>query len=156
MEMMMWERPEMNEVVFPANAYCSSCGEGGTTYWFECNAPSNQLYYYDYMNLEDYKSDKDDPDSPLNWTTDRWAEEKNKWDYLGNLYHACGQEHKASTGEGFYWGFIDLQYGYDSEDGGEKGRHDAFETVIVWRGSDGKQGHATKNLDVSTWEIAKS
>lgn len=47
----------------------------------------------------------------------------------------------------FYDGFID----YDGN-----GIQDPNEGVIVWRGPWGMNGHATKDLNMSSWETAKS
>ncbi len=67
-------------------------------------------------------------------------------DYLGS-YNPCGASHEASTTDPFYDGFVD----YDKD-----GKEDANEMVIVWRGSSGRNGHATSNLNQDSWEVTKS
>lgn len=57
-------------------------------------------------------------------------------------YHPCGATHEADSTSGFYDGYVQT-------------RRKKI-PVIVWRGRYGRNGHATTNLDMSTWETAKS
>ena len=41
-----WERPMVVVDAFVANEFVSACGDKGTIYKFECNAPEGTLYYY--------------------------------------------------------------------------------------------------------------
>ncbi len=66
--------------------------------------------------------------------------------FLGD-YHPCSKKHEASTTNVFYDGFVDYNW---------NGKQDSGEGVIVWRGPRNNNGHATTNLDMNTWETAKS
>lgn len=130
MEKKVWRRPLTEVQKFEANEYCAGCGDSGTTYYFECNAPGGTLYYYP---RSDGKIDGV-------YNGYGWAER------LGS-YHPCSEKHEASTTQGFYDGFVDYNKNRQYDDG---------EGVIVWRGPWGRNGHATKNLNMEDWETAKS
>lgn len=141
MEKRTWVKPEMNAVTFAANEYVSACGDQNRTYTFECDAKGGWLYYYRNLIVE--------------WVDGAWNKLTN-WsgqdkDLLGS-YSPCPADHEASTTDDFYWGFVDYN---------NNGRHDTSgnrgdETVIVWRGENGRNGHATANLDMNSWETQKS
>lgn len=124
-------RPTMVGERFVANEYVAACGEGGTVYEFECNAPEGMLYYYP------------DSDGEINGK------------YTGNglsiragSYHPCGAKHKANATDDFYDGFVDYNNNRKCDDG---------EGIIFWPGTGWwNYGHATKNLDMSKWETVKS
>lgn len=152
MEKMMWSKPEMNEFAFAANEYvASSCGDGGATYNFKCNAPVNgnvttlngftgdELYYYRDAKV----------DAGVSMPTDWDNMEKTS---LG-VYHPCDQTHSAPVSDEYYWGFVD-----NDNDGKHDSVGDLIETVIVWVEKKWftASGHATKNLNIKTWQIAKS
>ena len=80
-------------------------------------------------------------------TVDGVHNENDKVKFLGAFYHPCGIEHEASTTDTFYDGFVDYNW---------NGKQDSGEGVIVWRGPRNNNGHATTNLDMNTWETAKS
>ncbi len=124
-----WMEPVIKVQEFVANEYVAAC-ESGKVYKFECNAPAGDLYYYP-------KSDGK-IDGTYNGSEGAIP--------LGS-YHPCGTKHDASATSGFYDGFID----YDGN-----GIQDLNEGVIVWRGPWGINGHATKGLNMSSWETAKS
>ena len=156
MEKMIWEKPQMNEVAFAANEYVAACGDGGTTYKFSCNAPAGTLYYYRNLKVNDsYPADGSD-DSPMKWTTQQWVDynddhggrDNQAYTRLGS-FTPCPAYHEASSTQDFFWGFVDR-----SGDGNYT--HDQVETVIVWRGENGGEGHATALLNMESWETAKS
>lgn len=125
-------RPTMVGERFVANEYVAACGESGKVYKFNCNAGDKNLWDYPY---EVYV------DSNKNGTYDRGVDE-----YLGT-YHACGKKHEAPSTDGFSNGFmIDTRWGHDSTP----------KSVIIWRGKSGRNIHCTENLDMNTWETAKS
>ena len=134
-----WEKPMVVVDTFAANEFVSSCGDKGTIYKFECNAPEGTLYYY--PNSDGKIDGQHNPN-------DRTREK------LGS-FNPCNIKHEAPKTDGFYDGFIDYN---------KNRRHDDGEGVIVWRetGYDffGRpyeyQGHATKVLDMNDWETAKS
>lgn len=126
-----WERPMVVVDTFAANEFVSACGDKGTIYKFECDAPGGPLYYYP-------KSD------------DKIDGVHNPYDsakFISLFYHPCDADHKAPNTDGFYDGFVDYNL---------NGKQDKGEGVIVWRGPNGKNGHATTNLNMNSWQTAKS
>ena len=131
-----WVRPLTTVEQFVPNEYCSTCGDQNKVYKFKCDAPAGTLYYYPES---DGKIDG-------NYNGSGSAER------MGS-YHPCGATHDAPTTGDFYDGFVDRN---------RNGRQDDGEGVIVWRhlewGWTGlyMNGHATKDLNMDTWETAKS
>ena len=131
-----WERPMAAVDAFVANEFVSACGDKGTIYKFTCDAPKGSLYYYQ-------KSDGqiDGKHNPYDEAT-----------YIGD-YHPCKAKHQAPKTDVFYDGFVDYNRNI---------RQDPGEGVIVWRekvyGLLGSyyDGHATTNLNMNSWETAKS
>lgn len=126
-------RPTMVGERFVANEYVAACGDKGTVYKFNCNAPGGVLYYYPSSDgtIDGSYNGKDQPEK------------------LG-LYHPRGAKHKTtSTTNVFYDGFVDYNF---------NGKPDKAwnEEVIVWLGPNNNNGHATRDLDMKTWETAKS
>lgn len=126
-----YRKPMMNVEKFVANEYVAACGDENRVYKFVCNAPAGTLYYYK----------KGDGAIDGQYTGTGSAT------YLGWSYHPCKAEHEASVTSDFYDGFVDYNY---------NGKHDAGEGVIVWRGPKNNDGHATMNLNMDSWETAKS
>ena len=126
----IYESPKAYVEMFTPNEYVAACGDSGKVYKFVCNAPAGTLYYY--PNSDGNIDGKYD---------DGWNRER-----LGN-YHPCSETHEASSTDSFYDGFVDYNHNK---------RHDDGEGVIVWRGPKGNNGHATKDLNMDSWETAKS
>lgn len=130
----IYERPQMMVEEYEANEYVAACGDSGTTYNFKCTARGGPLYYY--------KDAKITPGGA-------WYQSGNP-QLLGS-YSPCGASTDGDTShyakDNFYAGFVDYNY---------NGKCDNGEKVIVWRGSNNRNGHATTNLDTSSWETAKS
>lgn len=124
-------RPMMRGEVFAVNEYVAACGDENRVYKFTCDAPGGWLYYYP---TSDGKIDGVYNGSP--------ESKKFLW-----LYTPCEATHEASVTNDFYDGFIDYNWNMI---------HDEGEGVIVWRGPKNNNGHATKNLDMTTWPTAKS
>lgn len=125
-----WERPMVVVDTFAANEFVSTCGDKGTIYKFKCDAPKGYLYYYKNSDGQiDGVHNPDDESKYIGW------------------YHPCGAKHDAPKTDGFYDGFVDYN---------KNGKQDPDEGVIVWRGLSGRNGHATTNLDMNSWETAKS
>lgn len=68
--------------------------------------------------------------------------------FLYPSYHPCNAEHEASTTDDFERGTL---------------TYTAFSIppvktvdVIIWKGEDGHNLHCTTNLDINSWEVAKS
>lgn len=156
MEKMVWEKPEMNDIAFGASEYVAACGDSGKVYKFECNAPGGDLNFY-----EDFRVTEDQLTTPIDFSgKDLYWSPNDMGDYS-----SCGEKHEAESTGDFYWGFVD----YDKDK-----KHDTtaymmngksvLETVIVWiewgtsfLGSKYvKNGHATANLSMRSWETAKS
>lgn len=125
-----WERPMVVVDTFAANEFVSSCGDKGTIYKFECDAPGGWLYYY-----------------PKNDGQIDGKHDRNDQAVLLGSYHPCGAKHEAPKTDGFYDGFVDYNW---------NGKQDSDEGVIVWRGRNQNNGHATTKLDMNSWETAKS
>ena len=66
---------------------------------------------------------------------------------LSFFYRPCDAKHEASVTSDFYDGFVDYNH---------NGRQDPNEGVIVWRGPNNNNGHATKELNMNSWATAKS
>lgn len=124
-------RPTMVGERFVANEYVAACGDSGTVYKFNCDAPAGLLCYY--------------PNS--DGMVDGVHNENDKVKLLGLFYRPCDAKHEASATNVFYDGFVDYNLNR---------KQDSGEGVIVWRGPRNINGHATKELDMSSWEKAKS
>ena len=144
MEKRIWSKPEMNEFAFAANEYVAACGDENKVFKFICDAKEGLLYYWkkktDILGLDTLWTRKDGvvDGKPNGYVGSA--------DWIGD-YHPCGAEHEASVNDDFYDGFVDYNNNYQYDDG---------EGVIVWRGPDGNNGHATTNLDMNSWTTAKS
>lgn len=128
----VWVRPVTEVQQFEANEYVAACGDGGVWYNFECNAPGGTLYYY--------------PDKSVDKTIDGEYTGTGEAVRLGS-YSPCEAKHEASATDDFYDGYIVNSSFW----GGSTTRK-----VIVWRGENGRNGHATAELDMDAWEISKS
>lgn len=126
-------RPTMVGERFVANEYVAACGDSGVVYKFKCTADAGELYYYP----------QGDGTIDGIYTGDGKAK-----DIEG--YRPCGAEHDASATDDFYDGYVSTF----SFEGWQWVEHKT--PVIVWRGKDGRNGHATTNLNMNTWETAKS
>lgn len=125
-----WEEPMILVQQFVANEYVAACGDENKVYNFTCDAARGRLFYY--------------PQS--DGTIDGIYTGTGKAKEIGN-YHPCGETHEASVTNDFYDGFVRTGTwltGYKDN------------PVIVWRGPDNNNGHATENLDMSSWTTAKS
>lgn len=123
-------RPSMVCETFAADEYVAACGDIGKVYKFVCNAPGGTLYYYPQSDGQ----------------IDGIYKGKGEKEWLG-FYRPCDVTHEAPSTSAFYDGFVDYNY---------NGRFDSDEGVIVWTGRLGRNGHATKNLNMEEWETAKS
>ena len=156
MEKRIWTKPEMNEFAFAANEYVAACGVMNRVYKFICDAFAGNLYYWKKTeeqwvwdgflqgHYETVNTDWTNNDGKVDGKVDSslWGDAS----YIGD-YHPCGAEHEASVYDDFFDGFVDYN---------KNGKFDDGEGVIVWRGPNGNNGHATKKLDMNTWETAKS
>ena len=152
MEKRIWSKPEMNEFAFAANEYVAACGDQNSVFKFVCDAVGGWLYYYKNWTVKVENGVTNKPESfPGGPVSDREGNQEAGTKRLNSIfgsYNPCGATHEASVTDDFYWGFVD--YNNNLMNDGDD------ETVIVWRGENGDNGHATKNLDMATWETAKS
>ena len=169
MEKKIWVKPEISAIAFPANAYCSSCGESGTTYLFDCNGGSGILF------IDRDNNGKLTPNYNWNWGDQRydfdsmdyvwqsWGSGSGSDSSVGSHY-SCGEKHEASSEDDFFDGFL-IPSGYIGQETDDWGRTQSFisinlrnmaANVKVWYNSVTQRYHATKNLDINSWEIAKS
>lgn len=126
MEKQKWVRPQAIVQEFVANEYVAACGDSGKVYNFTCDAPKGTLYYY---------PNSDGKIDGVHDVNDKARE-------LGS-YRPCEAKHEASSTNDFYDGYVKNFWGKRTN-------------VIVWRGKYGRNGHATTNLDMNSWEIVKS
>ena len=152
MEKRIWSKPEMNEFAFAANEYVAACANG-KSYKFECDAKRGPLYWFGTMVDSVFEALRVESEKQPDF-----SDYDN--DKIGSSYHPCEEEHEAEATSDFFWGFVDYNRNnrYDASENKEKD-----ETVIIWRnwetdlwGNPFYNAHATKNLDINTWEIAKS
>ena len=125
----------MEGEVFAANEYIAACHDTGAIYKFLCDAPAGTLYYYP---VSDGKIDGE-------------YNGKYRAFELGS-YNPCGATHDAPVTDDFYEGFVDRN---------DNGKCDRGEEVIVWRNWEWLpfphlNGHATTQLNMESWEEAKS
>lgn len=122
-------RPTMVGERFVANEYVAACGDSGTVYKFICDAGGGESgrVYLETNGMSGFQEE------------DSWGIERDR--YLSR-YQACGITHYADTSDDF----LD---GYYVRDG-------KVTQVKVWRGEKGDNTHCTENIDMSTWETAKS
>lgn len=137
MEKKIWTAPKATVEQFMANEYiASACGEQNTVYKFECNAGSRWNEYHVYLNgLDGVAHTADDID---------WSARSGRL----ATYSPCGATHEASTTEDFPAGYMYQVNGRNQNTG------DPID-VIVWT-ERGNNTHCTTNLDMNSWETAKS
>lgn len=123
-----YERPSAYFETFTPNEYVAACGDHGTIYKFRCNAGTKgHRYNVYYMNG--------------NRKTYLAAQRGAKFEY----YYPCGTTHEAESNSGFIQGYIDDQ---------NTGKDEKI-PVYIWT-ERGTNVHCTTDLDMNTWETAKS
>lgn len=129
-------KPSLESEAFVPNTYVAACGDSGVNYLFECNAPSGTLYYYPTS------------DGKIDGVYEGWG----RAEKMGS-YTPCGVKHETDSTGDFYDGFVDRN---------RNRKQDPGEGVIVYRNREWGiwgwrwNGHATTNLDMNSWETAKS
>lgn len=128
--MRTYKKPILNVEHFVPNEFvASACGESGTVYKFTCNANSGGLFFNGGYVYEETNGQKD-----LQVGSDT---------YLGR-YKPCSETHEAESTDTFVRGYL-INYGLTKKT-----------EVIIWRGENGDDIHCTTNLDIDSWETAKS
>lgn len=132
----IYESPKAYVELFTPNEYVAACGDSGKTYKFTCDAGGGKIgsVYLETNGIDGLQKNNG------------WGYEADT--YLSN-YHACGTTHNASSEDAFLKGY------YVTKSGGWGGGTKTT-PVIVWRGPDNDNTHCTTNLDISSWETAKS
>jgi len=126
-----YERPSAYIEEFTPNEYVAACGDSGTIYKFRCNAGKKWKHYNVYYmngNKKTYIANN------------QWGS-RAQFDY----YHPCNKTHEAESDSGFIRGYIDDQ----------STREDEQTPVYIWT-ERGTNVHCTTDLDMNTWETAKS
>ena len=126
-----FDMPKIVVEQFVPNEYVAACGEENKVYKFVCDAAGGSGVYVESNGEPGLQrlGESWNPDRPL--TTS---------------YHYCGETHEAKTTDGFLNGYIVVPLGSS----------DTVEEVIIWRGPNGDNVHCTKNLNMDSWETAKS
>ena len=114
---------------FAANEYVAACGDSGTTYLFSCDAGDGNSGYVESDNGS-----------------------------VSGHYHACGAKHKAESDEVFLAGTYSecIENWYPLVGYVCSGEHKEPVDVIIWTGEKNDNIHCTTQLDMSSWETAKS
>lgn len=124
-----WVRPLTIVDQFVPNEYVAACGDTNKVYKFTCDAgggTSGTVY------LETNGRKGLQQPSWVEWDPDTYL----------SRYHACGATHEASTTDEFLNGYYVVG--------------DTVTPVIVWRGPNRDNTHCTTNLDMNSWQTAKS
>ena len=124
--------PTMIGERFVANEYVAVCGDENKVYKFKCDAQTWTGWTGSTV-----------------WLNGPYGEPETSDDIrLQGTYSRCGAEHEAKTTDAFSNGF--LKKNFLGNPGGPR------KDVIVWRGETGDNIHCTTNLNINTWETAKS
>lgn len=129
-----WMETVIEVQEFVANEYVAACGDSGKVYNFECNAGNRRTRYLVYTNGADGIAHTDD-------------------DRRLGYYSPCGMKHKAESNSDFKYGYM---HRIDESGWVPKEDWNDCTNVIIWRGEDGNNIHCTTNLDINSWETAKS
>lgn len=126
-----YESPVILVQAFVPNEYVAACGDSGTVYKFVCDAEGGSGVYQETNGTPGLQRIGEAliPDRPLALT-----------------YQHCGETHNAESTDAFVNGYVVVPFGSD----------ETITNVIIWRGPNGNNVHCTTNLDMSTWETAKS
>lgn len=126
-----WIYPQAVGEVFTPNEYIAACGDHGKVYKFECNAGNSKKKYA-------VKNARGKVQTISGMYVDGG--------WRGVYYHPCGDTHEADSNSGFITGLhIDDASTLKDEN----------IAVIVWT-ENNTDVHCTTNLNMSSWETAKS
>lgn len=127
----MYIKPVLESETFVPQNYIAACGDLNKVYKFKCDAGGG-------VSGSVYLETNGQPGLQMYG--------RNPDKYLSG-YHACDITHEAKTTDEF----LDGYYVTSSWFGGTK-----VTPVIVWRGPDNDNTHCTENLNMDSWETAKS
>lgn len=137
MERRVWRRPLTEVQKFEANEYVAACGDSGTTYLFTCDAGGGKSGTV-------YLETNGKPGLQTGWGGDQYL----------SAYHACGTQHEADSDDAFLDGYYVTKEYVGSWPFGHY--EETTTDVIVWRGPNNDNTHCTTNLDMDSWQTAKS
>lgn len=129
-----WVRPLTIVDQFVPNEYVAACGDSGVVYNFTCDAGNESSRYNVYL-----------ADGTPYATSGR--------DYGGcktdyGSYHPCGETHEAESDSVFLNGYMYKQDWFGNDTGSKT-------NVIIWT-DNYTDVHCTTNLDMKSWQTAKS
>lgn len=139
---MSWNNPAVEVQQFVPQEFCGSCADGGMNYLFECNAGVSRGLDHGHIYVERYGS-------------------ADTFDYTGNTvrerelgyFRPCNEKHVSPTTSEYLEGWF---VPYDVEQWLIFQRYvqhyDQAFKVIIWRGNNNDNIHATENLDIESWE----
>lgn len=128
-----YSKPMLKSEAFVPQSYVAACGDSGTDYYFTCDAGGGAS-----GNVWLETNGVDGLQETGTWQG-HWVERDQS---LGG-YHACNEKHTASSLNEFPIGYY-RAYGSST-----------VIKVRVWT-EGGTDVHCTENLDMSSWETAKS
>ena len=138
-----YSKPMLKSEAFVPQSYVAACGDTNKVYKFICDAGVSFGQYY---VIEDTNNNGVlDGSWKFNVLDISWEWSGN--DKYRSGYHPCHKTHDASTTDEFINGFM-TERNY-------KGEITSTTKVIIWT-DNGTNTHCTTNLNMSSWETAKS
>lgn len=130
-------KPILESETFVPQNYIAACGDLNKVYKFKCDAGGGK-------SGSVYLETNGKPGLQTGWGGDS---------YLSG-YHACGTTHEAKTTDEFLDGYYVTEHYVGNWPFG----HTEIVTtpVIIWRGPNNDNTHCTGNLNMDSWETAKS
>lgn len=135
-------KPILESETFVPQNYIAACGDLNKVYKFKCDAGGGK-------SGSVYLETNGTSGLQTGWGGDR---------YLSG-YHACGTTHEAKSTDAFLNGYYvttDKVWVPGGWFGGHWEEKKVTTPVIVWRGPHNDNTHCTENLDMDSWETAKS
>ena len=137
-----YSKPMLKSEAFVPQSYVAACVDTNMVYKFECNAGVSR--WYDVI-----EDTNDNGVLDGSWKYHLFS----GWEWSGDdkyrsVYHPCGKTHDASTTDEFINGFMTTRNSLTGE-------ITSTTKVIIWT-DNGTNTHCTTNLNMSSWETAKS
>ena len=128
MDKRVWGQPITMVQKFEANEYVAACGDSGVTYYFKCDASG-------WFG-----------DGGIVWNdTNKNGQFDFGKDEFRSFYTPCSETHIAESDDDFSVGFLTTSGSVLNP-----------KKVIIWGGADDNNTHCTTDLDMDSWETAKS
>ena len=137
-----WTRPLTTVQQFDANEAISACGDSGVVYNFKCTGGGGAYggVWEETNGIAGLQPTGQNADRQISRSYDS--------------YHACNATHRAESNSGFIMNCYFLPASAWPFLFGEVDTSKAI-NVVVWT-DNGTNVHCTEDLDMSTWETAKS